>query len=510
MTDLTGFSQLGRNVVVSWSVQIIVLIAGFVVPRQISDSLGQDALGIWDLGWATLRYLTLANLGVGSALSRFAALQRSAGDTDALSQTTTIVSIWQLLIAAITAGVAVLLATAITGWVDLPDPHDAETAQIVLLMLGLTLAVKMLANPAGSLISGFHRWDIQHSINAGQDLLIAVVLVSMLFMDAALTDLAYAVFGIGVLTAVVRIAIARKLAPDIKLKLSLWDTSKALELLRFGIKTLVNTASNVIVYQTTAVLLAGFAGPAALAVYNRGLALVSHCEQLITKAAQMFMPITSSLIGLDRENDTRELLESVGRYGLSIALPMMLFLAFFGDLALELWMGEGYANAPLMWALTLGSLIRLSQIGTFNVLAGLNAHGKVALASLVVAALSLIAMLPVAASMGWSPVTAAIVVSVCLSLAKGLVIPYYLWRDYQISIWRYVSQSIFLPIFWNIPLIGAIAFARQAFDQQQWILCLAALFGGGVVTLLVYWRWMLPEAARTALIARLRPTAAAQ
>jgi len=436
------------------------------------------------------------------------ALYRAEGNTEALSRTTTIVSVWQLFIALFTTIAAVVLSSAIVYWVDFTDTHTADTAKTVMLMLGLTLAVKMLANPAGGLITGCHRWDIQHSINAGQDIVIAFVLISMLVFDAQLIHLAYAVFGIGILTACTRIAFARWLCPEVKIQLKLWQTSQALELLRFGVKTLVNMASNVLVYQTVAILLAGLAGPAALAVFTRGVALVRHAQQLVTKAADMFMPITSSLIGLDRREEVIRLLVDIGRYGLCLSLPMMLGLFAFGDVFLSLWMGEGYADPKMMMVLAVGAIVPSSQLGTMNVLTGLNAHGKVAIYILITTAITLAASVAIAQVLSWSPLTAAMVVGACLTIGRGLVIPLFLKSRFKISLLSYFWRTLITPLFFNVPLMAALWAARWAWEMENWPVFIGTALVGGLATAFIYWNWVLPVPVRESIKKRITRGAA--
>ena len=78
--DLTGKSRLVVNVVTSWIGQILVVIAGFFLPRVIDNNLGQAGLGIWDFAWSVNAYISLSHFGIGAALNRYVAKYRTAGD----------------------------------------------------------------------------------------------------------------------------------------------------------------------------------------------------------------------------------------------------------------------------------------------------------------------------------------------------------------------------------------------------------------------------------------------
>jgi len=44
--DRTGQDRMFRNVIASWAGHLVFIIAGFVMPRQIDQTIGQVGLGI--------------------------------------------------------------------------------------------------------------------------------------------------------------------------------------------------------------------------------------------------------------------------------------------------------------------------------------------------------------------------------------------------------------------------------------------------------------------------------
>ncbi len=496
MNDLTGRKQLTRNIIVSWGMHIFVILAGFIVPRQISDNLGAEALGVWDLGWVTVRYLTLTGFGVTAALTRYVALYRAENNPTALSQSATAVIVWQSCVALCVALSAVILALTITQWVDVQDLKTQTEIKSVLIFLGMALAIEMLASPAGAIITGCHRWDIQHSIGAVQDFIMAMCMMAMLLLGGGLTQLAVIVFCGAIFTAITRIWFARRMCPDIKVGYSFWNKKVSWKMLHFGGKTIVTTAPQVLIFQTTAILIAVHTGPATLAIFNRGVALIRIIEQMIRKVATMFTPMTSGLLGLKQTQEVRQLLLDSGRYCLCATLPPILGLAFFGDIVLRIWMGDGYDNRTMLILLALGSALPIAQSGTMGVLTGLNAHGKVSLYSLLVTLLSLAIFIPIANYVGWSAETAAGFVGICWTLSWLLVMPLYLKRTFNLSLYQYFCRSVIQPFIYNLPLMLPLYFGREAFLTGQWHIFILSALLGITATLFIYWIWVLPKDIR--------------
>ena len=80
MTSAAAQGQIARGLGVSWVAQFIQIAAGFIVPRWIDHGLGRETLGVWDLGWSFVSYLTLLEAGIGSSVNRHVALHRADGD----------------------------------------------------------------------------------------------------------------------------------------------------------------------------------------------------------------------------------------------------------------------------------------------------------------------------------------------------------------------------------------------------------------------------------------------
>jgi len=231
MSDLTGKSQLAQNIIVSWLVQILILVAGLIIPRQINDNLGSVSLGIWDLGWATFRYLTLLNIAAGSSLSRYFAFYRSNDNLEKLRCSVSVFCILQL----ISSAIVLLFTTIISISADLNTKSSPE-AHFLVLVFGLALAIKFVGNTAGGVITGSHRFDLQHSINAIQDIGIALGVVVVLALGGDIIDLSYVVLGATMLTVTSRIIVAKRICPGVSLLPKVWETDVAKRYVDFWLK----------------------------------------------------------------------------------------------------------------------------------------------------------------------------------------------------------------------------------------------------------------------------------
>ncbi|MDX1694689.1 MAG: oligosaccharide flippase family protein [Ketobacteraceae bacterium] len=505
MNDITGRSQFIRNVVVSWGMHVFVLAAGFIVPRQISDSLGNVSLGIWDFGWATVRYMAVTNMGMAGALTRYSGLYRAGDDPEKLNQAITAVVIWQMLVSLIIVLGTVLVVWQIESLIDLPA-GQTEEARWVMALLGGSIAVQMMANPLGALLGGYHRWDIQHTLNGLHDFGVALGIVgALLFADVDLRHLGMVVLLGAVVVAFARLLAVRRVCQGIAFGFGYWDWHQALKMLSYGSKLMLSNLPHVILFQSMAIILATGAGPAVLAVFNRGVALIRICEKFVKKAASTYTPMVSSLIGLNRREEARDYLLESSRFTLAMTLPMTWGLVFYGDLILLLWMGPEFSNRSMVALLALGTAIPIANAGPLSVLSGLNAIGRLSLlmffATLVCLGVSIVV---VNVAFAWDATVAAVVLGGSWTIASGLIIPLYMRHAFGVPLWRYLLQGIVLPVIYTLPLIVGMAAGRWALEEQRWYLMVVSWGASAVIALWVYFHWVLPAEWRDKILQKLR------
>ena len=129
--ELTGNSRLVSNVVSGWMSHLVVLLAGFIVPRLIYDTQGVIPLGIWDFCWATAKYLSMAKLGLTATTGRFTALYNASGEKENFNRMLSSILFWQGLISTLALSIVKGPAEACFSTVSLDrTPLDRESRLI--------------------------------------------------------------------------------------------------------------------------------------------------------------------------------------------------------------------------------------------------------------------------------------------------------------------------------------------------------------------------------------------
>ncbi len=501
--DVTGRRDLGWNVAVSWLGQVVVVIFGFVIPRLISDKLDQASLGVWDFGWSTVAYFRVLGLGLAGSLNRYVAYYRAQDALDQLRRAVSSTSALQILVALLTFAVAVGVGFASHVIFKDVSAELAHSARWLVILLGAGLAVRMACWASRGVLTGYHRWATNAAVSACGDVLVLIFIIVALHTGGGLVSLGISFLITTTITEALRTYWARRLYGEKLLQWSAVDAAMIKKMFVFGIKTNVSGLPALVVTQAVSMTLAAVAGPVALAIYARPLALTRSVLTVVAKFTVILTSTAASLQGLGQKDEVRELLLSSSRAAIAIALPLLAAVGIYGDVMVRVWMGPSYVDPVLPPILALGTLLPFANTAAMRVLTGLNAHGKVALASLATCATVMVLGSGVAFLVGWTPTAAAIIVAASLTAGPGVLVPVMACRRLEIGLRDYVRRGFGVPLLLNVPYLVILVLPRlyTAPSPLQTALVIVA---AGAVLAGFYWRYLLTLETKRRLLVRFR------
>jgi O-antigen/teichoic acid export membrane protein len=494
--DLSGKDRVVLNVLSSWASHLVLIVIGFILPRMINDQLGQVSLGIWDLSWSFVNYLSLAGYGVGSSVNRYVAKYRAIGDYKALNKALSSVVFIQLL-----SCLVVLVSTAILVWLLPSIVGDKESVDIQIVswvvgLLGMSLAAQLAFDPSRGLLTGMHRWDLYNGLNTVTQILSAALMIAALLMGGGLISLAAVYLSVTLFMDITRSILATRLCKELDLKKKLINWKDIKKMFRYGAKSFIASSPSTIVIQTMNIIIASVLGPAALAIFARPLALVRHVEVFLNKFSFVLTPMVGSISASGRTEELREFLVDTTKYSIAFTLPIILFLVMLGDVVLEVWMGKEYVNNDIILVLSVGFFLKISQAPALRILMGMNAHGRVALINLFLTALMFVIGLVIFSVFGWDLVNIAIFFGIIFSVTSGFITPLFACRAVKIGYVSYFFRSFTAPIVCNVVAVLWF-FAVRQFDQLPAVLSLIAALSGELIMLsFIYWMFILPATAK--------------
>jgi len=504
--DKTGRNRLGRNMVSLWLVELVVIVTGFVTPRLIDEQLGQVQLGVWDLGWSIVSYFRFLGMGMTGGLNRFVAVYQASGEREKLgrivSSTIMLQLFWGLLMVLFAIGAAYLVP------IIAHDQHAEviEPVRWVVIFLGGTLAARTIGSSARGLLTGYHLWTLNSAVQIAGDIGSLAAMVWVLLSGGGLRELAGVYFVVTTCTEATRFFIARRCYGRKLFERSEVAYEEIKLLFVFSLKTNAGALPPIIVIQTLNIALASVAGPAALAVYARTLALQRHASVLISSFTKLLTPTVGSLQGLGQESVYKPFFLLSMRLSLALSLPLYIALVVVGDLLLLIWMGEDYIAPGLVLLVCAGMLLPTVCTAALRILAGLNAHGTAGVISLIITMALLGAGLVVVAvyDIVWSAYVAAALLGICLTIGSAVPITILAMRRFNVSTWELLSDVLARPLLSNTPYAIVLIAGMKMIDQTHPVEIVAVLLGAGAVWLVSCWFLLLTGDDKRRILKKLR------
>ena len=501
--DLTGQDRFAWNLLVSWASQIVLVFSGFIMPRLVDDKVGQELLGVWDFGWSFVSYLALVGLGMGACFNRYIAKHRAAGDFVSLNHVANSAVFVQSIFSIVTIICTVTFYLLLPIFFEDALQQNTSNAQWVVLFLGLSVAVRMISGSASGLLTGYHRWDIHNALHAGDSVFSLILMIIALYLtDFSVAGMAFGYLASTIIFESLRFVFVGKICKEFSfnLRMANWDTCK--EMLIFGIKSMLSNIPPIILLQTISIMLVSAIGPAALAIFARPMALTKQVKLFMTKFTLMLTPTAGSMQGTGDLIAIRSLFLNTTALSFAFTLPSLGFLFIYGDVILQYWMGSEYAIASLVMILTLGQLLPMGQDTSIRILMGMNQHGRISIfAFIAIFFLFAIGLLFTGVN-NWELTTAALLFVVPMNIVYGIIVPIYTCRELQLSWVNYVQSSLVKPVLYILPFLGLIYWSRQAFDVDDFTTALVTLFSAGIITLVIYFTYLVPEKLQQKLLRR--------
>jgi len=242
--------RIARNVFANWAAHLVVVAAGFVLPRFIGDCRGRQVLGVWDFAWSLALYLEFLVLGISAAVERHVSRYRSMEDWPALRRTVN--SAFAILLVSFMLGLAGVggMAWLTPRLLGVSGKDLLGEAQMVVVILGVATALRLPMLAFNGVINGCERFDLSSLINGTSRIVQLAAMVAVLLGGYGLVALALVALLTQCMAFAAATVTARRVCPPLRISPRLVSWHGAKEVLAFGGKAFIYQVSRMLAYQT--------------------------------------------------------------------------------------------------------------------------------------------------------------------------------------------------------------------------------------------------------------------
>ncbi len=476
---------------------------GFFLIRFFLGRLGEVSYGVWLLIAGTLfRYAAMLTLGLNSSINRYIPVFLAKNDEDGVRRVVSTSFFFFSIAGVVLAVSSVVIYWNVGSWFAI-EPELAGKTELLVLVVGFSFAVAMPLQPSTAILSGLQRFDV---INLA--ILLALILRTILLI--VLLSRGYGLITMGLIfgasEAVMRIIhsiFVGKFLTTAFLSFANIDFRLLKEMLSYGVNTFLYTASAIIVYKASSIIIGIFMDTAQVSRFEvaaAGVLLLSQFLQAFTAA------IKPAVSDLDARNDhlrVKEMSFLSQKYSLLLIIPSGCFLITMGREFLQIWVGEKFGNlgvintmSVILIILTVANCLQLAQYSNFLVLVGRGQHRifgvLTALSALVCVSASVISV----KVMNWGLVGVAWSNLLPMALVSGVILPIYFNRKMQISAAESIRHVWQPALRGSLPAVIVIIAWKYFAPPDNWLEILGVVVAAMVLTLLGSWFLSLKDIER--------------
>jgi O-antigen/teichoic acid export membrane protein len=326
--------------------QGVTMLATLVATPFVIRLLGAPGYGVLALVHVLIGYLSVADMGMGTASTRFGSLAHARGDDEEEAT-----AIWTaLVIAAVPATIAALaLALGARPLVErglrLPG-YLVEPAVIAMRLAALGYLARAIAGVLNTPAIVRIRMDLVVLVTSGTSVGQILLIPLVLFLGGGLTGAVTVVAAAAVSAALLYSVIGARLLPRLRRP----HISRALvkPLTRFGGGLVISSIAATILANLEKLLLPRYASVQALAYYSVAFSLAYMLTQLPAAMLQSLLPAFSQLHVNPDRTDLELLYRRALRGMLYWSLPGAVFICVVARPFFTIWAGPQFGEASTL------------------------------------------------------------------------------------------------------------------------------------------------------------------
>lgn len=476
---------------------VISFAIAFLLTPFLIHSLGDEGYGIWLLILATLGWFRVIDFGFSSAVQRSIAIAMESNDDHRINTIFSCSIILFGLLGSI-AGILLFMFSFYPQVLGIEDKYF-DIVHISLMILSLKIVWDFLMCSFHGFYTGLIRYDIDANINTINELIKALLVVTMVTW--------YDIYGAvlatmlaDVVTNIYKIYYAKKLHAKFRFQWSLVKLEEFKALFSYSKHIIALSIANSFSKGVDSLIISHILGLKYIAIYNIAFRLVDMVERALLPILGIFQPIFTRL--LERKDDIQPEVEQVVSLDLFIVSIFFVPLAIFANDFIFLWLGKGFEQAHMIVIILAFTLLCRTISRPISQLLLAKAQHKYLS---VIRMISVIINIPLSIILGQYYGLMGIAIATLISFyITDLFLHLILYKFYIKNSVTHLAISFFRT---NIIMIAMILLGYktlETIDQLDWIGLFIYSSGAFILSVMIFWISSLNEDAKTTIISMVK------
>jgi O-antigen/teichoic acid export membrane protein len=385
--------SITRNTISNLVFSLSKSLSGLILIPLFVGQVGKESYGIVVLLLGIVGYAELFDLGLKPALVR----NLTAEKLDQKSENEVFIaalagSAFYFIVSIIFLVPAIFFLGARFGL-----PTQLVESPIIYLFVFFYLFINIINPIFSALLISKNRFDLVNYRSS----FFSILGIGLTILLVWVTDLSYYAWMIATLLSktmelLVLVFLSKKYFPYLGIHFSLFSWKRLGSLIGFGWKMLLSKWNKKIKFDSDPLVLSYFLGPASLAIYRPGSALVQSIRPIVSSMAGQLFVSASKAHRDENKKSLQFLLISGSKFTVLAYLPIFFTFCFYGEWMISLWLGKAYQAQDIhliYQVLVFWSLIDLFfyiEGSAYSILFGINQLDFMIKADLVVSIINII------------------------------------------------------------------------------------------------------------------------
>lgn len=329
--------QLAVNLIAQIAAFLVSFGISFFVTPYVTNKLGSDAYGFITLADNFVNYASLITIALNSMASRFITIKIYEEKMDEANVYFNSVLIGNILLTAIAGIFSLVCVINIEKWINIPAELVGDV-KLTFLIVFLNFMVGIMTSVFSIAFFSTNRLDISSKRSIEANLIRAgIVIAGYVFFEPRIVYVAVASIAASIFILIADIYYSRKLLPQIRINIRMFEISKIIELITAGIWNVVIRLSQILTNGLDLLISNLFISSSAMGILAIAQTVPNVMANLIGNIANVFSPeMTIYYAQKDKEMLVKSISRGMRMMTVFTIIPDALLIAF-GVQFFRLW-----------------------------------------------------------------------------------------------------------------------------------------------------------------------------
>jgi len=455
----------------NWAGMLVAGVVGLVLFSTIRHNLGAS-FGVWALLSTGLRYPMILERAFSLSTNRFVAFYRD--NTEQMNRFVSASFGILMGLALLTVGAAVLLSFFVSDIFTAITSESAHEAQITCILVGVTLALKIVGATFGGALRGYQYHTRSNAVTIIANLLRMVLTLGILALWKSMIAVQVAFVIAAAVSVLLMFSVARKSIAGFKIAFSKIRKNTIREFFRHTGHATARSGSMVFMFSTL-VLVVGKVGSAEdVEVYAIASMIPSFIRGLLAGTQNIFLPVITSLDASGQTERIKTVIKKGTHITSALACGLLILLFVFAGEVMAIWLKDAVPpKTVLVMRVLIISVVSRGFFGIwFPSLVGIGHLRGLTIAAFTTAVSAVIIELILLQGFVSVPMAPSIALVVVTWGYTGLWLPLHGLRKLGMHPYEYFKDSLSGPLAASLVSIASLCVLNSILPRIHWVLML--------------------------------------